>query len=61
MPRLVYDLVRKHAAFYRLDRPLSAEVETIESDLGSDATMAELISLAPLSDLDEFFALGPVD
>ena len=61
VPRLVYDLVRKHAAFYRLDRPLSSEVEAIESDLGSDATMAELISLAPLSDLDDFFALGPVD
>lgn len=29
------------------DRPLSAEVEVIESDLGSDLTMAELISHAP--------------
>lgn len=61
VPKLVYDLVRRHAAFYRIDRPLSSEVETIESDLGSDATMRELITLAPLTDLDEFFALGPVD
>ena len=35
-------------------------VETIENDLGSEQTMAELISQAPIPDLDEFFALGPV-
>lgn len=61
VPKLVYDLVRRHAAFYRIDRPLSSEVEVIESDLASPANLRELISLAPLSDLDEFFALGPVD
>lgn len=42
------------------DRPLSAEVEVIESDLGSDLTMAELISHAPIPAPNEFFALGPV-
>ena len=47
-------------AVYQVDRPLSAEVEIIESDLGSEQTMAELISHAPIPALDEFFALGPV-
>jgi histidine ammonia-lyase len=60
VPGMVYDKVRKHAAFYQVDRPLSAEVEIIESDLGSEQTMAELISHAPIPALDEFFALGPV-
>lgn len=60
VPGMVYDKVRKHAAFYQVDRPLSAEVEIIESDLGSEQSMAELISHAPIPQLDEFFALGPV-
>lgn len=60
VPGMIYEKVRKHAAFYQVDRPLSAEVEIIESDLGSEQTMAELISHAPIPDLDEFFALGPV-
>lgn len=60
VPGMIYEKVRKHAAFYQVDRPLSAEVEIIESDLGSEQTMAELISHAPIPALDEFFALGPV-
>ncbi|WP_442855812.1 aromatic amino acid lyase [Devosia sp. A16] len=60
VPGMIYDKVRKHAAFYQVDRPLSAEVEIIESDLGSEQSMAELISHAPIPQLDEFFALGPV-
>jgi len=60
VPGMIYDKVRTHAAFYQIDRPLSAEVEIIESDLGSDQSMAELISHAPIPALDEFFALGPV-
>lgn len=60
VPAMIYDKVRKHAAFYQVDRPLSAEVEIIESDLGSEQSMAELISHAPIPQLDEFFALGPV-
>lgn len=60
VPQLVYNCVRRHAAFYSVDRPLSAEVETIEADLGSEQMMAELISLAPIPELDDFFALGPV-
>ncbi len=35
VPKMIHDLVRRHAAFYRIDRPLSSEVEAIESDLGS--------------------------
>lgn len=60
VPQMIYEKVRTHAAFYDVDRPLSAEVEIIEHDLGSDQSMAELISHAPLPSLDEFFALGPV-
>ncbi|MDB5542306.1 MAG: histidine ammonia-lyase [Devosia sp.] len=60
VPGMIYEKVRKHAEFYEIDRPLSAEVEIIESDLGSEQTMAELISHAPIHALDEFFALGPV-
>ena len=60
VPRMIYDKVRKYAAYYEIDRPLSSEVEIIENDLGSESTLAELISQAPLPDLDEFFALGPV-
>ena len=60
VPQMIYERVRKHAGFYDVDRPLSAEVETIEHDIGSDSTLGELISLAPVPALDEFFALGPV-
>ncbi|TPW29224.1 aromatic amino acid lyase [Martelella alba] len=56
----IYEIVRKHSAFYRKDRPISAEVEQIEEELGSDATMAALIGQAPLSILDCFFALAPL-
>lgn len=60
VPGLIYSKVRQHAAYYEIDRPLSVEVEIIESDLGSERSIAELISLAPIPWLDEFFALGPV-
>ncbi len=58
---MIYDVVRRHAAFYKTDRPLSAEVEAIETELEAEETMAELISHAPLPGLDQFFALGPID
>ena len=57
---MIYERARTHAAFYRIDRPLSAEVEAIENDLASELTLGELISQAPIPDLDDFFALGPV-
>jgi histidine ammonia-lyase len=60
VPKLVYDRVRLHAAFYKKDRPLSAEVEVIENDLQSDETLGELISHGAIPMLDEFFALGPL-
>jgi len=60
VPRMIYDIVRRHAQYYGVDRPLSSEVEAIENDLGSDETIGELISRAPIAELDEFFALGPV-
>ena len=60
VPKLIYDRTRRHADFYRIDRPLSAEVEAIENDLASELTLGELISLAPIPDLDDFFALGPI-
>lgn len=55
----VYDIVRSHAAFYKVDRPLSAEVEAIERELASSHVLAELIALAPLPELDDVFALRP--
>jgi histidine ammonia-lyase len=57
---MIYDKVRRHAAYYEIDRPLSAEVEIIEHDLGSDQSIGELASGAPLPAVDQFFALGPV-
>jgi histidine ammonia-lyase len=60
IPEMIYNRARRHAEFYRVDRPLSAEVEAIENDLASEATLGELISQAPIPDLDDFFALGPV-
>lgn len=60
VPKLIYDIVRKHAAFYDSDRPLSTEVESIESELASDETMSALLSHASVLELDEFFALGPI-
>jgi len=60
IPQMIYERARKYAAFYRVDRPLSAEVEAIENDLASESTLGELISQSPLPDLDDFFALGPV-
>ncbi len=60
VPKMIYDLVRDHAAIYTVDRPLSSEVEAIESDLGSRTAVRELISLAPIPAVDDFFALWPV-
>ncbi|WP_084367328.1 aromatic amino acid lyase [Rhizobium sp. RU36D] len=55
---LIYGVVRRHAAFYDVDRPLSAEVEAIEEELASEAFDAELVSLLPMAGIDRFFALG---
>jgi len=51
-------VVRRHAEFYVVDRPLSSEVEAIEEDLGSDAFISGLIEQAPLVAFDDFFSLG---
>jgi histidine ammonia-lyase len=56
--RMLYDVVRRHAVFYVVDRPLSSEVEAIEEDLGSDVFISELIEQAPLVAFDDFFSLG---
>ncbi|GLQ54998.1 aromatic amino acid lyase [Devosia nitrariae] len=61
VPGMVYELVRRHAAFYREDRPLSSEVEAIEEALASETFLGELISHSAIMELDEYFALGPVD
>ncbi len=54
---LVHEIVRCHSAFYREDRPLSQEVESIEKALSSPSTMAELLKTAPLEDFDSTFSL----
>lgn len=56
----VYELVRRHAAFYDVDRPLSAEVEAIEGELASERVLGDLIALAPLPEIDDVFALRPI-
>jgi histidine ammonia-lyase len=55
---LIYEVVRRHADFYTIDRPLSAEVEAIEQELASDAFLARLIAISPIHAIDDFFALG---
>ncbi|MBB3442683.1 aromatic amino acid lyase [Sinorhizobium sp. B11] len=58
---MLYEVVRKHAAFYTVDRPLSAEVEAIEEELGSDAFLSRLIEQVPIASFDDFFALGSLE
>src|SRR5690606_9323393 len=60
VPGIIYRLVREHSDYYLADRPLSMEVESVEVALRSDALMDELISHSTIMELDEFFALGPV-
>jgi histidine ammonia-lyase len=56
---MVYEIARRHAAFYAEDRPLSSEVEAIEETLAGDSASADLITLAPMKEIDTFFALDP--
>ncbi|KGD86505.1 MULTISPECIES: aromatic amino acid ammonia-lyase [Rhizobium/Agrobacterium group] len=56
--KLVYDVVRRHAAFYTVDRPLSTEVEAIEDELASEEFLTGLIAISPIHAIDGFFALG---
>jgi histidine ammonia-lyase len=58
---MLYGVVRKHAAFYTVDRPLSAEVEAIEEELGSDEFISKLIEQVPIASFDDFFALGSLE
>jgi histidine ammonia-lyase len=58
--RMLYEVVRRHADFYVVDRPLSAEVEAIEEELASDDFISMLIEHMPISSFDDFFALGSV-
>ncbi len=58
--RMLYDVVRRHADFYVVDRPLSAEVEAIEEELASDDFISMLIEHTPIASFDDFFALGSV-
>lgn len=55
----IYEIARRHAAFYDVDRPLSAEVEAIEEELASDAAISMLLRVAPMPEVDAFFALSP--
>ncbi|KAB0676409.1 aromatic amino acid lyase [Aureimonas leprariae] len=56
---MVYGIARHHSPFYVKDRPLSAEVEAIEEALASPATMKALLVIAPMPEVDAFFALDP--
>ncbi|MDR3514351.1 MAG: aromatic amino acid lyase [Azospirillaceae bacterium] len=57
MVAMIHGVVREHAAFYDVDRPLSAEVEAIEAALSSHAVLKRLLAGGPMSDIDNFFAL----
>jgi histidine ammonia-lyase len=59
--RMLYEVVRKHADFYVVDRPLSAEVEAIEEELASEAFVSEMIAHKPILAYDDFFALGSLE
>jgi len=56
---MVYRAARLHADFYYEDRPLSSDVEAIEEALISAPVVTELLALAPLQEIDHFFALEP--
>ncbi|RWX17206.1 histidine ammonia-lyase, partial [Rhizobium leguminosarum] len=58
---MLYAVVRKHADFYIVDRPLSAEVEAIEEELGSDDFVSKLTEQVPIASFDDFFALGSLE
>ncbi|MDB5506168.1 MAG: aromatic amino acid lyase [Devosia sp.] len=59
VPGLIYQLVRRVSPFYRIDRPLSMDIEAIEAALESQELLAELLGLSTLDEVDAFFALGP--
>lgn len=54
---LIRTVTREHAAFYTEDRPLSADVEAVETALLEPRTMDALRAVAPLAEADAFFAL----
>ncbi|RIX99694.1 histidine ammonia-lyase [Aureimonas flava] len=51
-------LVRRHSAFYRADRPLSSEVEEIETEISSSGFILQLVDLASVEEFDRFFAIS---
>ncbi len=59
VPGLIYQLVRRHSPFYVTDRPLSMDIEAIESALESQELLGDLLALSRLDEIDDFFALGP--
>jgi len=59
VPKMLYDIVRKHADFYVVDRPLSSEVEAIEEELSSERVVGDLAAQVPIASIDDFFALCP--
>ena len=56
---IAYERTRAISPFYRKDRPLSAEIETLERDLASPEALAAFVEAAPMADFDAFFALKP--
>ena len=56
---MIYGIARHHSPFYVKDRPLSAEVEAIEEALAGPAALKALLVIAPMPEVDAFFALDP--
>ncbi len=57
VPGLIHGVVREHAAFYRTDRPLSAEVEAIGTALTSPEMMGRLVPHSIIEGVDDVFHL----
>ena len=55
---MIYDVVRSHADFYTVDRPLSSEVEAIEEGLGADAFVSKLIAEVPIASFERLLRAG---
>jgi histidine ammonia-lyase len=57
--RAVHDLVRRHSPHYTLDRPLSAEIESLRQALARRSVVEPLLASAPFAETDSFFDLVP--
>jgi len=53
----VHAFVRESCAYYDVDRPISADLESLAESFELPKTLAHLAAMAPLIEIDRFFAL----